>query len=802
MVVEDIARIMNTIATSTTPFIDRAQDLATLFQLLAKPTCRLLTLVGPGGIGKTRLALEVARTVLDDARGSDNSCRLAGAFPDGVFFVGLQPLTSPDLIQSAIAKGIGFQFAPGANPRQELLDYLEPQVCLLVLDNFEHLMDGLEIVVEILAHAPGIKVLVTSRETLNLQEEWLFRLTGMSYPINDNGADLMEFGAIKLFMERAQRACPEFSLDQDSRAVMDICKLVEGLPLALEMTAVWLKRLPCSEIAMQLKQGLAILETPNRDTPSRHRSMRTVFEYSWNLLTEAERDVFKRCSVFRDGFNFVAAQTVTGASLNTLSALVDKSLLRVNAMGRYDMHELLRQYAEAQLELSPAECQQTFTAHCAYFIDYLAQRSSAIHHDSRQEEDELIQELENLRTAWQWAVTHQFVEQMEEAACCFRALYRHMHLYQEGDELFGKAALALQDTSEVLRAHCLFAQAWFARYCGQFDRASDLLEKCLAIAQPLNHASLLSSIYLYLSEIATANGDYKHAKQFGQAGYEAEARIGREWGFTYTLTNLAKIEVLSGDCDEAERLVTEAVRIAQKHSIPVGLMDARNLQGKLALARQAYHEAESLFAETLAVERHIPYYPGVIVSLTGLGEISRELGAYSAARSHFAEALQVAITIHMAPHVLDTLVGIANLLLDTGDRQAAAALLQVVLAHNATSYETCARANHLLAHAGVQVPVHHDPVNLDKLAQALVDTTLAAEPASVPAEEDSSCLLNGREKQILALIADGLSNREIAERLYLALSTVKWYVSEIYGKLSVANRTQALNRARALDLLP
>lgn len=271
-------------STVMTSFVGRAEELSSIAVLLADPNCRLLTLVGPGGIGKTRLALEAARPF------------------SSTHFVSLQPLTSPDFVVSAIADTIGLQFYSGADPKQQLLDYLREKSGLLVLDNFEHLLDGATLLSEMLAAASEIRLLVTSRERLNLVEEWALDIGGME-----------EESAVELFVQQAQRAKVGFSLtDQNSAAVEHICRLVGGMPLALELAASWVRALSCDAIANEIERSLDILETPARNTEPRHRTMRAAFKPTWERLTDHERDVFMKLSVFRGGFTREAAQAVAG----------------------------------------------------------------------------------------------------------------------------------------------------------------------------------------------------------------------------------------------------------------------------------------------------------------------------------------------------------------------------------------------------------------------------------------------------------------------------------------------------------
>ena len=328
-------------APPATPFVGREADLAELAGLLATPACRLLTLIGPGGVGKTRLALRAAA-----------EARAAGAFPDGVHVVALQPLASADLLAGAVADAAGLAPAGARDPTEHLRDGLRGRAALLVLDNFEHLLEGAALLPPILAAAPGVRLLVTSREALALQEEWRYPVQGLPYPAGAGAADLEgpeDYAAVRLFAERARRVRRDFSLAEEGADVARLCRLVEGLPLALELAAAWTSVLSCAEIAADLALGLDVLATRLRDVPERHRSMRAVFDGSWARLDDHQRAVLARLSVFQGGFRREAAEAVAGAAPATLAALVDGSLLHLEPGGRYQLHELLRQYAEERL---------------------------------------------------------------------------------------------------------------------------------------------------------------------------------------------------------------------------------------------------------------------------------------------------------------------------------------------------------------------------------------------------------------------------------------------------------------------
>ena len=322
--------------------IGREAELAELRRRLAAPSCRLLTLVGPGGAGKTQLALAAAHESPD-------------RYLDGVWWAELTAVTNPAELVAAIGDGLGFAFAGG--PLQpQLMDYLRCKELLLALDNFEHLIapPALDLLSQILKQAPGVKLLITSRERLNLAAEWLFDVPGLPYPTNGAGED-EDYPALQLFIQRAQRIHPTFTLGPNDRdAVARICRMTAGLPLAIELAAAWARALSPVEMAAALERGLAFLASRAYGAPERHRSLVAVFEHSWALLNVSERIALAQLSVFRGGFEWIAAEMVAGAKLPTLQTLADRSWLRIGAEGRYEMHPLVQQFAAEKLAQEPA----------------------------------------------------------------------------------------------------------------------------------------------------------------------------------------------------------------------------------------------------------------------------------------------------------------------------------------------------------------------------------------------------------------------------------------------------------------
>ncbi len=297
----------------STPFIGRREELAEIKSQFEGT--RLLTLVGPGGIGKTRLALKYAEGATKD-------------FRDGTFFVSLAPISSVDQLNQTIAEALKVPLATHENPQQQLLRYLQKKQLLLLMDNFEHLLVGVDILNEILKSAPGVRILATSRERLNLHTETMLQICGMAYPFQNGSKDILDYDAATLFTQSASKVRPGFAPSAEELGqIANICQIVQGMPLAIELAAAWLQILSIDEISEELERGFDILSTDVRDAPERHRSIRAVFDHSWRLLNPAEQKIFKYLSVFRGGFTRDAAQQVSGASLQQLMDLVNKSFL-------------------------------------------------------------------------------------------------------------------------------------------------------------------------------------------------------------------------------------------------------------------------------------------------------------------------------------------------------------------------------------------------------------------------------------------------------------------------------------------
>lgn len=397
---EPIPAPPHNLPTPATPLVGRETELAEITdRLLNDPNCRLLTIIGPGGVGKTRLALQAAIDMLPH-------------FADGAFFVALETVTHAEHIAPTLLKVLGSNLREQRAPREQAVDYVRDKQLVLLFDNMEQVLEGGLLLGEILAAAPQVKLIVTSRERLHLQWEWLYEVHGLPYPGETTGDTAASYSALELFAQTARRMQAHFSLAAEQAHVIRICQLVEGLPLGLELAASWVRALPCRDIAQKIEGNLAALSTDIKDVPARHRSTQAVFEYSWNLLSPEEQTTLLKMSAFPGGFRREAAERLTNASLSMLFALADKSLLRVSATARYDLHPVLR--ACIGQKLTDSSQRAAIEAHIMrYYLEY-----ASIHRHDYAELDEewtnLMGCLAQAQQRWQAQVVLDYVAALSE----------------------------------------------------------------------------------------------------------------------------------------------------------------------------------------------------------------------------------------------------------------------------------------------------------------------------------------------------------------------------------------------------
>jgi len=718
---------MKNLPVPRTSFVGRASELEAIEQLLEDPGCRLLTLVGPGGAGKTRLALEAAG-------------RRVERYPHGVHFVPLASVASPDFLAPAVAESIQFAVDAvhsGFSAQDQLLDYLSGRSTLLVLDNFEHLVDGSGFLSKVVERAPQVELLTTSRERLNVQSEWVFEVEGLGLAENGNGSAT----AVRLFVERAAQAVPGFALDDAGYLqVLRICRLVDGMPLGIELAASWASVLSCAEIADEIEGNIDFLATSMRDMPERHRSLRAAIDHSWRLLTDEQRSAFSRLSVFRGSFDRGAAVAVTGADLRLLSDLVGKSLLRRPDFGRFELHELLRQYAAEQLRVSPAEEADARGRHAHHYAAMLRDRETALMGpDMAVARDELRGELDNLRAGAEWSVA----DDDEHAALgVLEAFYSFlwMHSWFDGAGTLERLArMAGFDADDPGRASAVAlaavaCQITIGTRLGYDPAAEELALRCVPVLRARNLDREVARCLCALGIGAVYRDVFADAVTFLEEGIEIARATGDTLTESGALMDLGFAHLLMDDLDAARDVFEAANVLCDQLGNPLLRAYGTSKLGLLADAEERFGdalrmhiEARDLFASVgdaagpgYALSRAslsafgLGDYPealqlgragyeafsesnhrwGLIVALCRIGFAALALGDGAEARDRFGEALESAHASQAVSLELLALSGVgACLAEDPAEQERAAVVLTFVLGHEQlpASYAYAAR---------------------------------------------------------------------------------------------------------------
>ncbi|MEM7116134.1 MAG: tetratricopeptide repeat protein [Chloroflexota bacterium] len=633
----------------TTPFIGRQTELANIVTQLADPTCRLLTILGAGGMGKTRLGIEVAQAQV-------------GNFTDGIIYVSLAPIavaTSPDAINplaAALADALQISFHGRATPEQQLFDYLRRKEMLLVFDNFEHLVNSAVFLSSLLTQAPDIKILTTSRERLNLQNEWLFVLQGLSYS-ND------ETAAIQLFAQRARQVKANFDLAREETAVLRICQLVEGMPLGLELAASWVIQLSCSEIADEIESELDFLTSEMRDVPDRQQSIRAIFSYSWEKLSDKEQDVLRKLSVFRGGFERKAAKAVAGASLAVLAKLVGKSLLSVGENGafgklstpRYHIHELLRQFAAEKLDIAVEAEAETRHNHSGYYLNFLhEQEASLIGAEARTALAAIKVDIDNVREAWRWGVIHQSQQLSLEAIHSLFTFYETQGWYLEAKNRFEQAALlykprclpahkgSSQHSQNCLKVGLLqTVQAFACLRLGNFDIAEDIFRDSLHLLEAIGQKghwigvmcqTMLGTTLHYSNQLTLGNS-------YLQAAMNKQQKIDNQFIRAFVFAVFGQLRLALGQYDEAEQLAHDSKHILA--SLNNQLLQPFNFStlGRTAMARGFYEAAEGYHQEALKMRANTDTWAGIVFTWSDLADVAMLQGRYDQAQHYLHQVL-------------------------------------------------------------------------------------------------------------------------------------------------------------------
>ena len=637
--------------------------------MIVQPECRLLNVVGAGGVGKTRLALQLAQ---DQVR--------AERYRDGVYFVPLEALTSAEQVPARIAEVLNVSLQGQREPVDLLTRHLVDKRMLLVLDNFEHLLAGADLLSRLVRACSELKLVVTSRERLSLAEEWPYPVHGLGLPRGEVGIDeALEADAVRLFMQRARRADPHFAgSTRNLESMVAICELVGGYPLGIELAAVWVQHVPIAEIAHEISENLDFLASPLRNVSERHRSLRAAFEGSWERLNEREREVFKRLSVFRGGFLRDAAGTVAAATLPILASLVNKSLLSLDEAGRYEVHELLRQFAAAKLTADEGAQADARKRHSHHYLSFLQGFEGDLK-GARQLEaaNEIEAELGNIRTGWDWAVENADVVslsgcaiglflfsdmrgQAREAVAAYQQalvrvtaleanerrddlthararllarrgvlISRLDHVNESPLEFVMKSADLLRPVRERYPEDYAFAVLWashFHHFVGNHVEATRALEESAAVATEAGEDFMVGLTQLGWGQVLEFQGAYRAAEPHFQRSIQAFSRLGDRRHKSYAMNNWGRASYGMGNYDQAERLIQEALAIRWDLDDTYGIIFSLEDLGKLALMRGHYQSAEEYLTEGLELAERVGYAHRDSDYNTTLGKLAYLLG--------------------------------------------------------------------------------------------------------------------------------------------------------------------------------
>ncbi|MFZ1757274.1 MAG: BTAD domain-containing putative transcriptional regulator, partial [Caldilineaceae bacterium] len=598
-----------------TPFVGRRREVEAVRGLLAEPVNRLVTITGVGGMGKSRLGLAVAEA-------------LRGAFPDGVWFVPLAALDSAEVVPRAIAGALAAPMGDG-NSRALLLHFLREKQLLLLLDNFEHLLDGADFLAELLGSATGVKLLVTSQERLNLLEESLYPLGGLDE-------------AARLFVERAQRMQPDFDPTAQGEAIASICRLVEGMPLAIELAASWVRVMACAEIAAEIQRSADFLASDVRNLPARHRSLRAVFERSWALLDPDEQTLLARLSVFQGGFTRPAAVAVADATPVQLAGLVDHSFLRRQADDRFDMHGLLHRYAAEQLAADPAVENNARQRHADFYAELVVQAGWELEPGDPAADEAADRDGPNVLAAWRWGVENRDASVVGRMMRWLVDYFRRRGDYSGGEAAFESAIQAFRSMDgEVEKAGLLGSLLLRLGKCIFRDRDEIGLAVGREAVALLRRADPPEPLDLAqaLTAFGMSHASLGHNPEATELITEALVLLGEvenEVGVGATLRDIGYVAIGWGRPREAQRYIEESLHVLEGREQKSYVQSTYGL-GLTLLMRGHYRRASALLHRTL------PYFveqgENGMAGYTGraLAELYTATGDFTSARHHFAE---------------------------------------------------------------------------------------------------------------------------------------------------------------------
>ncbi|MBW6472269.1 MAG: tetratricopeptide repeat protein [Anaerolineaceae bacterium] len=623
--------------------IGRELELDEITNLLVDPVCRLITLHGPGGIGKTSLAMEIAR-------------QQVGIFQDGVFFISLIGAHSNEEFIAGLIEAITVPMMDSGNLISRLKDFLHNKCLLLVLDNFEHLLIEQEVtqsLSDIMQHASRVKLLVTSRERLNLKDEWVYPLKGMAYPGIHNHFDptsIDKFGALMLFQQRARQVKPDFQWDAQSiAAVVEICQLFEGLPLGIELAAADVWSQSCQVIAKKINNHWNSLNANASDVSPRYRSLWANLEDSWTLLDDNLQRIFWRIGIFEDSFSIQAAETISHAKLQDLDRLVNQSILQHDLQGRYKMHSVIRQFAREKMYES-GDYTEIQTAFVNYFADFLCERQLDLETNQQKQALKTIQvELINLKNAWDWILKTRQIEKVETFLDPMYQFFNIRSRYQEGID-FLQPALNLVDQlqtetpldqNEITKGKLLVRIGTLAHRVRKNETARDFIEKAAQIFKKYGLDHELANCRTALAGVHLRANDFVKAEENARANLDFYQQFPNVVGQIKALNTIGLVNLRRGNIEEARKFLNQSVDLGRKNENSRPLMVPLNYLGDIACNEGKYSEAKALFEESLQIASELEDLYQMAIVLNNLASVFHVELDYPKASEMYAKSLAI-----------------------------------------------------------------------------------------------------------------------------------------------------------------
>ncbi len=714
-----------------TSFVGREEHVHEICQRLRQPNVRLLTLLGPGGIGKTRLSMQVGTNLLDE-------------YEDGVFFIPLAPLSQTDAVAKAIAQALKIEEVPKTPLLETLKAAIQPRQMLLIFDNFEHILDAAPLVNDLLSAGARVKALATSRESLFIYGERTYTVPPLKLPQPGDSPDqLAQSAAAKLFIERIQEMQPEFVLSENSaQDVVTICRHLDGLPLALELAAARVRDLTLHEIAEQIGNRLGLLNQGPRDLPSRQQTMRGAISWSYHLLSSDEQRAFARLAIFEGSFYAAAAETVTG--IPDLTSFKSKGLIQQLPNSVFSMLGVIREYAMEKLgEFN--EVASMREKHGLYYRDWL--ETAEAHMTGRDQIEwynRLSVEQFNLQAA-----LDEFLKQnaFENAGRMVGIMWRYwatQSLLSEGEQPINDVLMHADQLSKLSYAKVTQGAGRLALVRHQLARSIALQQISLGLYQSLDDKPGQAAMMLSLGETEYAQENSIQAENYLGAGLALFREVDDEAGVGRCLRNLGKIAMQSGDFAKAEPYLRESLTLAREHGSAEGLaLTLYDLAGVLR-TQGKYAEAEVCCRESLALYRELNFTIGIALMLYNIGYALQGQGNHVAAMEQFVEALKLLQPLEETNAISECLVGVAGAFWEDGQRD--------------LSVKTLSAAKALLASMNVDRP-------LDYADQALYDRVYSTAKAGMDQSAWDTAWTAGQSVALDKLIPEILNAAKVQKSI-------------------------------------